>query len=89
MPILLTNLDLVKKSRSRFLNLVEITQPTKMSRTEIQERYDCYFGTFDEEGTWNCDVTMPGSGSYFLQIIFVSVEEFQKSTIKKYPRKKS
>jgi len=81
MPILLTNVDLVKKSRSRYLNLIEIKHACKLSRTEIQERYDCHFGTFDQEGTWNCDITMPGPGSYFFQIIFVSIEEFRKASI--------
>lgn len=79
MPILISNIDLIKKSRSRYLNLVEIRQACKLTRNDIQDRYDCHFGTFDQEGTWQCDVALPGPGSYFLQIIFVSVEEFMKS----------
>ena len=79
MPILISNIDLIKKSRSRYLNLIEIKQSCSLSKNEIQERYDCHFGTFDQEGTWNCDVVMPDPGSYFLQIIFVSVEEFKSS----------
>jgi len=81
MPILISNIDLIKKSRSRYLNLIEIKQACKLTRKEIQERYDCHFGTFDKEGTWNCDVVMPGPGSYFLQIIFVSVDEFKTADI--------
>lgn len=81
LPVLISNLDNKKKSRSKFLNLVEIKHPCKMSRAEFQEKYDSYMGTFNEEGIWNCEVTFKEPGSYFLQIIFISLEDFNKINV--------
>lgn len=81
LPVLISNLELKKKSRSKNLNLVEIKNPCKMSRAEFQEKYDSYMGVFNEEGIWNCDLVFKEPGSYFLQIIFISIEDFNKINV--------
>ena len=81
MPMLISNLERKKKSRSRFLNLVEVRQPCKISKAEFEEKYDMNLGSFDEEGIWNAEVVFTEPGSFFLQMIFISIEDFTKSNV--------
>ena len=78
-PILLSNTNLTKKSRSSQLNLNEIRAACKISKADLEQRYDYDFGTFDHEGTWSCDIVLDKPGSYFLQVVFIPNEESKGS----------
>ena len=57
------------------MKIGEITKKIRTTRHALESTYTFLEGSFNLEGTWQCEMTPECSGSLFMQVIFVRREE--------------